>query len=75
MSQTLNMHRILDARYKKSDLNKVMTEQCQNLNTEGRKRLLILLRKFEDIFNSTLRTWNTNPVDMELKDDAKPVCS
>ena len=69
------MRRILDARYKKSDLNKVMTEQCQNLNTEGRKRLLILLRKFEDIFNSTLRTWNTNPVDLELKNDAKPVCS
>ena len=30
---------------------------------------------FEDMFDSTLGMRNTTPVDLELKDDAKPVCS
>ena len=34
-----------------------------------------MLRKFEDLFDGTLGTWNTTPVDLELKDNAKPVCS
>ena len=57
------------------NLNKVMAEQCQYLKNEESKILLSLLRKFEDMFESTLGTWNTTPVDLELKDDAKPVCS
>ena len=68
------MRRILDAKYKKSDLNKVMTEQFQHLNTEECNRHMIVLRKYEDLFNGTLGTWNTTPVDLELRDDAKPVC-
>ena len=32
-------------------------------------------RKYEDIFDSTLGTWNTNLVYLELRDYAKPVCS
>ena len=74
ISATRRMHRIIDAKYKKSDLNKVMTEQCQHLNAEEFKRLLILLRKFEDLFHGVLDTWNTTWVELELKDDAKPVC-
>ena len=27
------------------------------------------------MFNGTLGTWNTTPVELELKDDAKPVSS
>ena len=34
------MRRILDAKYEKSDLNKVMITQCQHPNTKERKRLL-----------------------------------
>ena len=36
---------------------------------------MILLRKFEDLFGGTFFTWNITTVDLELKDDAKPVCS
>ena len=67
------MHRILEAKYKKADLNKVMTKQCQYLNTKERERLLNLLHKYEDILYVTLGTWNTTPVYLELRDDAKPV--
>ena len=31
------------------------------------------LKKFEDLFYGMLDTWNTTPVDLELKDDAKHV--
>ena len=31
------------------------------------------MRKFEDLFDGTLGTWNTKPMDLELKDDTKTV--
>ena len=68
------MHRILDDKYEKEDLYKVMNKKCQNLNTEELEILLCLLRKYEDIFDGTLGKWNTTPVDLELRDDANPVC-
>ena len=52
-----------------------MTEQCQHLTTTECYRLLHILNKFEDLFNGMLCMWNTTPVDLELKDKAKPVCS
>ena len=52
-----------------------MSEQCQHLNAAENFRLLILLRKSEYPFSGTLGTWNTNLVDLELKDDKNPVCS
>jgi hypothetical protein len=36
---------------------------------------LKLLRKYEDIFDGTLGKWNTDPVDIELREDSKPVSS
>ena len=37
-------------------------------------RLLHLLKKFEDLSDGTLGTCKTTMIDLELKDDAKPVC-
>ena len=47
-----------------------MNKKCQHLNTKERKRLINILRKFEDLFEGAL-----GMVDSELRDDAKPVCS
>ena len=52
-----------------------MTEQCQHLTATENHRILHLLKKFEDLFEGTLGTWNTTLVDLELKDKVKPVCS
>ena len=52
-----------------------MTKQCQHLTVTESHRLLHLINKFEDIFDGTLGTWKTTPVDLGLKDNAKPVCS
>ena len=68
------MNIILDAKYQKVDLNKVMPKQCQHLSLEERKRLISLLRSFEDMFDGRLAMWDTKPVDLELKDGANPVC-
>ena len=58
------MRRILEDKYKKSDLNKFTNKQYQHLNTKERNRPLILLRKYEDLFDGTLGTQNTTPVDL-----------
>ena len=69
------MRRILHTKYKKANLNKVMTKQCQHLTDIERHSILHLLNTFEDLFDGTLGTWKNTPVDLELKDDVKPVCS
>ena len=51
-----------------------MIKQCQKeLTATERHRIIHLLKKFEDMFDGMLGTWNTTPVDLELKDNAKPV--
>ena len=64
INSTRRMLRILDEKYK-----------CQYLTATESHRLLHLLNKFEDLFDGTLGMWKTTPVDFELKDHAKPVCS
>ena len=51
-----------------------MPKQCQNLSPNERERLINLLRQSEYVFNGTLGTRKTAPVDLELKDEATPVC-
>ena len=69
------MRTILDAKYKKDNLNKVMTKQFQHLTATESCRLLHLLNKFEDLFDGTLGTRKTTPLDLELKDKVKHVVS
>ena len=60
---------------KKYDLNKFISKQCQHLSTGKHNILLNILNRLEDLFESTLGTWNITTVDLDLKDDPKPVCS
>ena len=53
-----------------------MTKKNQkHLTATERHILMHLLNKFKDMFDGTLVMWNKNPVDLEFKDNAKPVCS
>ena len=61
------MRIILDAKYEKADLHKVMETRCQHLTMTQRNDLLKLLPKFEDFSDRKLGTWKTDPVDFELK--------
>ena len=63
---------IIDAKYCPADLQKVV-EECKHLTATEQRQLLLLLQKFEHLFDGTLGTWNTDPVDLELKEpDTKP---
>ena len=33
------------------------------------------MQKSEELFDGTLGTWKTDPVDFKLKEDVKPICS
>ena len=39
------------------------------------KNLLELLQKSEELFDGTLGTWKTDPVDFKLIEDVKSICS
>ena len=52
-----------------------MENQCQHLTMTQRNELLKLLQKFEELFDGTLGTRKTDPVDFELKEDAKKIFS
>ena len=69
------MRLILDAKYKKVDLHKVMETQCQHLTTTQCNDSLKLLPKFEELFNGTLVNWEKYPVDFKLKEGVKTICS
>ena len=48
-------------------------DECTHLTQTERDKLLKLLQKFEHLFDGTLGTWKTEPIDLELKDpNVKP---
>ena len=63
--------RILDANYKKADLQAVV-KSCTHLSSEEQDMLLDLLTNYEPLFDGTLGSWKTAPVSFELKEGAKP---
>ena len=55
----------------KADLQEV-AQQCTHLSAPKQQKLCTLLKRYEFLFDGTLGTWKTTPIDLELKDDAKP---
>ena len=68
---TKRMVKILDLNYKKADLAQVVAGTT-HLDKIQKKKLYRLLREYEDLFDGSLGTWQTAPVDFELKEDAEP---
>src|SRR6478672_12336434 len=60
---------ILDAKYCKADLEK-LSQECEQLTREDQQKLLKLLQKYEHLFDGTVGTWSTDPVNLILKDPA-----
>ena len=55
--------RILDAKYQKSDLSKIVSDS-KHLNDKEQSMLRDVLNKYEFLCNRTLGTWKTGPVDI-----------
>ncbi len=64
--------KILDANYKKADLQAVLQDNCTHLNSAGKDKLLELLKKFEQLFDGTLGHWRTKPVSFQLEEGVTP---
>jgi hypothetical protein len=63
---------IMDVKYTPADINE-MVYKCNHLTNTERNDLKMLLHKFESLFDGTLDTWDTEPIDLELKDpEAQP---
>ena len=69
---TGRVERILDAKYEKADIPQTVHENCKHLTDRQRRLLIELLESFEELFDGTLGDWDTEPIHLELKKDAKP---
>ncbi len=64
--------RILDAKYKKADLQAIVRDNCKHLSANHQKKLLQLLKKYELLFDGTSGDWKTKPVSFQLKEGVSP---
>jgi hypothetical protein len=63
---------IIESKNTPADLSKIV-EECTHLKQAERRQLLHLLQKYEDLFDGSLGTWKTDPMQLELKDpNVKP---
>ena len=62
---------ILDAKYSKADLRKIV-EEATHLNEKEREQLYKTLKKNEDLFDGTLGTFTGKPYDIRVKDNVEP---
>jgi len=63
---------IIESKYTPADLDKIVQE-CTHLTKTEQRQLLKLLQKYEDLFDGSLGTWKTAPIQLELKDpNVKP---
>ena len=68
---TSRMVRILDSTYEKADLQEVV-QLAKHISSQQRSMLYQLLQKYEEIFDGGLSDWETEPVDFEFQEGAKP---
>jgi hypothetical protein len=68
---TNHVVRILDANYKKANLQEVV-DTCTHLSPEDKSMLLEFLTEYEPLFDGTLGAWKTMPVSFEIKEGARP---
>ena len=61
----------MDAKYAPADLT-AEVQKCNDLNKQEKRSLLRLIQKYESLFDGSLGTWNSKPIDIELKPDVKP---
>ena len=63
--------RILDAKYEKANLNKLVRDAIY-LDRAEQDKLLKLLKKYESVFDGTLGKWIGRPYNVDLRKDAVP---
>ncbi len=64
--------RILNAKYNKTDLQSIVSNNCKHLSADQQNKLLQLLIKYESLLDGTVGDWKTKPVSFQLKEGSKP---
>ena len=64
---------ILDAKYEKVDIEKVVEEECSHLDAKQKEELKALILKHSKLFDGTLGKYPGEPMHIELEKDAVPV--
>ncbi len=64
--------RILDAKYKKADIQAIVRDNCKHLRADQQKKLLQLLKKYKLLFDGTSGGWKTKPVSFQLMEGVSP---
>ena len=65
------IQRMTEQKYSPANLQEEVSK-CLNLTADEQHQLLQLLRKYASLFDRSLGTWKTSPVELELKEGAKP---
>ncbi len=64
--------KILNTKYEKADIAKIVSTHCTYLGNLEQDNLVKLLLEFKDLFDDTLRNWQTEPMSFDLKGGVKP---
>src|SRR5210317_2534873 len=62
---------ILDAKYSPANIMEEV-DKCNKINSSEREEVLSLLNKYQNLFDGSLGEWQTQPIKIELKLEAKP---
>src|SRR5210317_491788 len=66
-----HIQNILDAKYSPANIREEV-DKCTKINSSEKEELLSLLNKYQDLFDGSLGEWQTQPIKIELKPEAKP---
>ena len=70
--ETERVTKILDAKYEKADLPKIVEENCSHLTDDQQRDLLALLEKHTPMFAGKLGQWKGEEVHFELEEGQTP---
>jgi hypothetical protein len=71
-TQAARIKSIIDLKYSPQDIDAIVAE-CVHLTQKEKDGLTKVPTKFEPLFDGTLGTWYTDPINLELNDeDTKP---
>ena len=65
------IQRMTEQKYSPAELSQEV-QKCSNLSNDQQDQLLQLLTKYQSHFDGTLGTWNTSPIQLELKEGTTP---
>ena len=71
LDATKHVVEILDAKYKKANLVKIISNSYGHLSSQQQHKLLTLVVEYKELFDDTLGDSKTEPVSLKLKKDAK----